>query len=108
MPHFEIRQILFGDSEVFTNLQFTHISTLPFELQPTNKIVLDSNGNVVDEDFEEDVPDGFDSGTTIHQIRKRKFIHDSPSQIMTQSQMATYRNHNGKSSRYDMISLFSL
>jgi hypothetical protein len=60
----------------------------------------------VDEDFEEDVPDGFDSGITMQQICKRKFIHDSPNQIMTQSQMATYRNHNGKSSRYDMISLF--
>ena len=52
MPHFEIRQIVFGDPKVFTNLQFIHIPTIPFELQPTNKIVLDSNGNVVLEGFE--------------------------------------------------------
>jgi hypothetical protein len=32
MPHFEIRQIVFCDPEVFINLQFIHISTLPFDL----------------------------------------------------------------------------
>lgn len=46
MPHFEIRQIIMGDPEVFTNLDFIQIPTLPFELQPTNGIIIDSNGNV--------------------------------------------------------------
>ena len=31
MPYFEIRQIIMGDPEVFTNLTFVPLSTLPFE-----------------------------------------------------------------------------
>ena len=47
IPHFEIRQILMGNPEVFTNLKFIEISTLPFELHPTNSIKLDAQGNVM-------------------------------------------------------------
>ena len=55
MPHFEIRQILLGHHEVFTNLDFIQISTLPFEMRPSNTIKLDLKGNVVgEEDGQED------------------------------------------------------
>ena len=47
MPHFEIRQILLGDPEVFTNMEFVEISTLPFKLRPSNCIKLDTIGNVI-------------------------------------------------------------
>ena len=43
----EIRQIMFGDEEVFTNLEFVQICTLPFELRPTNSAKLDSKGQVI-------------------------------------------------------------
>ena len=32
MPHFEIWQIILGHTEVFTNIEFIEILTLPFEL----------------------------------------------------------------------------
>ena len=47
IPHFRICQILMGVPEVFTNLKFIEISTLPFELHPTNSIKLDAQGNVM-------------------------------------------------------------
>ena len=40
MPHFEIRQIVFGDHKVFTNLNFEQIATLPFELRFLTKLNL--------------------------------------------------------------------
>ena len=46
MPHFEIRQILLGHEEVFTNFNFKEISTLMFELRATNRIELDTRGNI--------------------------------------------------------------
>ncbi|MDB4430361.1 hypothetical protein N9140_00205, partial [bacterium] len=60
MPHFEIRQIMMGDPEVFTDLDFIQVSTLPFELRPTNSIVLDSKGNIVNNNRandDDDYPD---------------------------------------------------
>ena len=108
MSHFEIRQILLGDPEVFTNMNFVQIPTLPFELRPTNNIKLDTQGNVINEgDNEEEHPsDTFTSGAPIQQIRTRSnlLVH----QQMTPSQHLTYRNHQGKTSNYDMVSLFSL
>ena len=37
-PHFEIRQIMIGYPEVFTNTMFIKLCTLPFGLPPTNSI----------------------------------------------------------------------
>ena len=67
MSHFEIRQILLGDPEVFTNMNFVQIPTLPFELRPTNNIKLDTQGKVINEgDNEEEHPsDTFTSGAPI-------------------------------------------
>ena len=36
MPHFEIRQIILGHPEVFTNIKCIVRPTLPFELQKKN------------------------------------------------------------------------
>ena len=46
MPHLEIRQILMGHPEVFTNMEHEQISTMPFDLIPTNLVHLDTKGNV--------------------------------------------------------------
>ena len=43
----EIRQVMFGDKEVFTNLECVQICTLPFELQLTNFVKLDTEGQVI-------------------------------------------------------------
>ena len=105
MSHFEIRQIIFGHPEVFTNLQFIDISTLPFELRPTNKIYMSIKGEIAnlndntDDDAQSNLP-------LVQTIRLRNNLDEN--QLMTESQSATYRNHDGKSSKYDMISLFSL
>ena len=64
-PYFQIRQILMGDSEVYTDLKHYPLSTLPFELCPTNSIKLHSDGSVVRPDFEEDAvnhPDQYAAG----------------------------------------------
>ena len=111
IPHFEIRQILLGHPEVFTNLEFIQISTLPFEQRPTNKVELDAKGDVVDTNNEENNEDEHpnDSYSTIplmQQVRTRKNLCSN--QRMTTNQLATYRNHNGNAAQYDMISIFSL
>ena len=46
MPNLEIRQILMGHLEVFTNMEYVQISTMPFDLRPTNIVNLDKKGNV--------------------------------------------------------------
>ena len=110
MPYFEIRQIIMGDAEVFTNLTFISLSTLPFELRPTNSIKLDNKGNVIntnpDYDAELNVADAYASGVPMQRARLQ--INLPEYHRMTDGQMITYRNHNGKAARYDMISLFSL
>ena len=45
-PHMEIRQMIMGDEEIFTNMIFITISTLPYELRPTNAIELTQTGEV--------------------------------------------------------------
>ena len=57
MSHFEIRQILLGHPEVFTNIEIIQISTLSFELRIKNKIKLDKSGNVIGDS--EHPPDTF-------------------------------------------------
>ena len=57
------------------------------------------------DDFEHP-PDAFSFDPTIQRLRIQK--HLPVTQHMTSSQIATYRNHDGSSSKYDMISIFSL
>ena len=91
MPYFEIRQILMGDPEVFTNLSFISISTLPFELRPNNSIKLDSRGKVVspnpnyDADSAANISDGYGNLIPVQNIRSQ--LNLSPHQLMTGSQM---------------------
>ena len=107
ISHFEIRQILLGDPEVFTNMEYVEISTLPFELRPSNCIKLDTTGNViVSNNVQEHPSDSFTCGTPIQLIRRRKNLPIY--QQMTANQNLTYQNHDGKTSKYDMISIFSL
>lgn len=107
LAHLEIRQLLMGCPEVLTNLEFIQICTRPFEERPTNSINLDTKGGVIGDPNDGDHPvDDYTSGIPMQQIRRRNELHEC--QLMTSSQMATYRNHDGSASKYDMISLFSL
>ena len=45
--YFQMRQIIMGHPEVYTDLKHFPLSTVPFELRPTNSIKLDSGGDVV-------------------------------------------------------------
>ena len=70
MPYFEIRQIMMGDPEVFTDLDFYSLSTLPFELRPTNTIHLDSSGNVIYDTPEFNaIADSFSGGVPMQRAR---------------------------------------
>ena len=46
-----------GDEEIFTNMNFIPISTLPYELRPTNRIELNLKGEVVNNDNQNDNPE---------------------------------------------------
>ena len=46
MTNFEIRKILIGDPEVFTDLKFLQVSTLPLELHPIENIKIYYKGDV--------------------------------------------------------------
>ena len=46
MTNFEIRKILIGDLEVFTDLKFLQVSTLPLELHPIENIKIYYKGDV--------------------------------------------------------------
>ena len=56
MPNFEIRQILMGDSEVFTNLTFIKLFTLPFESRPKNSIRPDDTTQNPSDTFLPNIP----------------------------------------------------
>ena len=110
MSYFEIRQIMLGDAEVFTDLFFVHLSTLPFELRPSNKVEIDSKGKVVnpntDYDVEaaENISDSYESQIPMQKARIDANL--SVYQHMTGSQLITYHNHDRKAYRYDKISIF--
>ena len=108
MPHFEIRQLLMGHPEVFTNIEFIRISTLPFELRPQNSICVDNIGNVSTNytHNHNHPPDAFNTELPMQRLRIQKNL--PPHQCMTTNQIITYRNHNGSSTSYDMISIFAL
>ena len=73
MPYFEIRQIIMGDMEVYTDLTFVDVSTLPFELRPANTIRLDSQGDVVqgvlEFDADTDDADAYSAGVMMQSAR---------------------------------------
>ena len=45
-PHFNISPILMGDPEVFTDIKFLQVSTLPLELHPIENIKIYYKGDV--------------------------------------------------------------
>ena len=83
---------------------------LPFELRPTNKIRLDYEGNVVQcvlgVDADTNAADAYAAGVPMQRAWLQLGL--SIEHCMTGRQMATFRNQNGKSTKYDIISIFSL
>ena len=102
---------------MFTILKFKEISTLPFELRPTNRINLDvrgnvsgvnnSNNSVSTNNASQDHPT--DAFSSIPPSQRACIDINLPmSQRMTANQLITYRNHGGRAASYDEISIFSL
>ena len=89
MPHFEIKQILMGDPEVFNNLNFSKISTLPFELRPTNRLKT--------EDSTCYPPDSCLSNIPLQVVRVSKNVPDHKK--ITENQILTYGNHDGNTTK---------
>lgn len=109
--HFEIRQLLLGIPEVTTNLDYIDVPTVPFELRSKNSVSLDSSGNVTNPNqrLNSNNSDENDNHVSDPFMKvKREEANFNQYQRMTESQLATHRNHNGKSAKYDMISQFSL
>ena len=74
-PHFEIRQMMMGNEEIFTNMKFISISTLPYELRPTNRIELNQKGEVVNNNNQNDNPeDSFRNKPPMQVIRQDNFL----------------------------------
>ena len=90
-----------GHPEVLTDLDWMELSTLPFELRPTNSIKLDDKGDVTEKN-----PDVHSAGIPMQCARQQLCLREE--QQMTASQVVTYRNHHGSSTRYCRISGFSL
>ena len=123
-PHLEIRQMMLGHEEVFTNLDFVEICTLPFELRKHNAIKLNIVSQVVDRDNNSDqnAADNNYENTNNNQSRRppdsylnvplmkriREELNLQPEQLMTPNQVMTYKNQDGKAGSYDKISIFSL
>ena len=99
--YFELRQFAMGHPEVLTDLDWMELSTLPFELRPTNRIKLDDKGDVI-----KNPPDVQSAGIPMQRARQELQLREE--QQMTASQVVTYRNHHGNSTRYCRISEFSL
>ena len=79
-PHFEIRQGVMGHEEIFTNMIFVQISTLPFEFRPTNMIELNQDGEI--ERNDEHPADAYVNNNPIHVIRE-----DIDVQLMTSNKL---------------------
>lgn len=99
--YFEMKKITMGDHEVLTDLNFLELSTLPFELRPTNGITLDYDSDAI-----EDPADSYSTGAPMQRAWPHPTLREQ--QRMTSSQARTYRNHRGKRTKYCMISVFSL
>ena len=107
--YFEMRQIIMGDAEVYTDLEFLSLPTVPFELRPTNSVKLDKSGDVVRPEFELDAlqfPNAYEVG--IPMMGARHIFGIPEEHHMTKNQAKIYRNHNGDTTRYCAISMFGL
>ena len=104
-PHFEIRQMVMGDEEVFTNMNHINISTLPFELRPTNRIELNEKGKIENCTNEEDHPeDAYTNKSPVQVIRLSKNVPEN--RLMSLGQDITYKNHDGKAKKRSNIIIF--
>ena len=94
---------------MFTNLNFVDVPTLQFELRSANRIELDQTGQVINSSTNRNnqhPPDVYSSQPPLQVIRQSKNFPRQ--QLMTPSQISTFKNHDGKSQSYDEISIFSL
>ena len=99
--------MMMGNEEIFTNMKFISISTLPYELRPTNRIELNQKGEVVNDNNQNDNPeDSFRNKPPMQVIRQDNFLPRE--QLLTENQIATYKNNDGNVKSYDQMSLFSL
>ena len=90
--------MLMGDKEVFTNMNFILISTLPFEFRP-NIIELKQQGEAENNDTsnngnDEHPPDAFMNQLPVQLARQSKKLQSK--QQMSVNQIATCKNHDGK------------
>ena len=92
----EMIQHLLGEPEVMTTLQFERISTKKFELRPTTKITLNSEGRVDHSVLQ-------DAHTTESPCRQPR-IDKVPSRLLTDSQNLLFRGN----SSYDKVTRFGL
>ena len=112
MPHLEIRQILMGHPEVFTNMEYVQISTMPFDLRPKKLVNLDTKGNVrynqdTNNNCNTNPIDNYSSDPPLQHICILKNLPKQ--QQMTSSQIGTYQNHESENSaRYDMSDVLPL
>ena len=97
MITWEIRKLLMGQPDVYTNLHWENVPTKPLEVRKGNRIKLDRSGAII-------VPDAFSSNIPMEQAH----VNLPECQRMTKDQVATFRNHNGDSAKYDNTSIFSL
>ena len=58
-----------GHPEVLTDLDWKELSTLPFELRPTNGIKLDDKGDVI-----ENPADAYSSGIPMQRARQQPLL----------------------------------
>ena len=109
MPRFDIRKMLMGNPDIFADLKFLQISTLPFELPPINNITLGSkiyvNNAGQKHSGGDNLAGAYASGVLIQRAQRQ--INFPGYQLIRDSQMTTYSNNNGKVTKYDMISLYS-
>lgn len=92
----EMIQHLLGEPEVMTTIEFERISTKKFELRPTTKIRLNSDGRI-DESV---LQDAHTTMSPCHQPR----IHKVPDRPLTDSQNLLFRGN----SSYDKVTRFGL
>jgi len=106
ISHMEIIHVLLGYPEIITNCVFTEVSTQPFCNRPKNRVRRSAQGKVIGNDGSPRSPDAHHAGIPMKKLRDDMgFIS---CRKMTATQELTYRDHGGKTTRYDEISLFGL
>ena len=79
-----------GHEEVFTNMNFIKISTLPFELRPSNRIELNQKGEIENTTNENEHPeDAYTNRPPLQEMRQSKNFPEN--RLMSSGQLMTYK-----------------